>query len=298
MSFPLKLYYSSQDAYQNVRANLLTAALSAFTVGFSLSIFALFAIVFMNLGEAVKGFGDRTLVVAYLSDDARRMEPEGLYAALRSIPGVKDAEYVSSEAALQKLKSDLAGHEAVFAGIGDNLLPASFEIKVSAEYRDSRRILEVVNALRRMRWVAEVQYGQEWMEKAAALMRFFEFGALLIGAFLAAAALFIISNTIRLTVYARRDEIIIMRLIGASGPYIKIPFLIEGVFMGFLGGLMASGLLTLFKHLFASKLPPYLAFLAANPAGGAGAVFAALVLAGSVLGALGSLFSLGRFLKE
>ncbi|MEE8574057.1 MAG: permease-like cell division protein FtsX [Thermodesulfobacteriota bacterium] len=296
MSSSLKFYYSTQDAYTNIKANLLTTVLSAFTVGISLAIFALFSIIFFNLNAVAEKWGDRTHVVAYLTADSSKVEIGKLKAAILGVAGVREIKYVSSKKAMEKLKGDLKGHEVIFEGVSPDLLPSSFEIRVTEEYLRGGRVTEIARGLKRIKWVSEVQYGQEWMEKLTAFLRFFEFTAIFVGVFLAAAVLFIISNTIRLTVYVRRDEIVILRLIGASDPYIKIPFFLEGVFMGLIGGLLAVGMLVLARNLFMSKVPQYLSFMAENPFG-TPALIAMLIISGIILGVAGSLFSLEKFLK-
>ncbi|MDO8426893.1 MAG: hypothetical protein Q7T24_05205, partial [Deltaproteobacteria bacterium] len=120
--------------------------------------------------------------------------------------------------------------------------------------------------------------------------------ALIIGVFLAAATIFIISNTIRLTVYARKDEIEIMRLVGASTLFVKVPFFIEGALQGLLGGVLALVVLGAGRYLLLSNIPPYFSFVADVPFP-AYVVFGLLVVAGVIMGVAGSLISMGRFLK-
>lgn len=292
------LIYILVEAFRSIRENLVTTILTSVTLGFSLAIFSLFLFVFMNINSAIASWGDRTHIVAYVKDGAVSGSGgvEKLRDAILRIPGVKSAEFVSKEKALKELKDELKGHESVFEGVDVNPLPASFEIKVSDSYKNPAMVVTVVGRLKQLGWVEDIQFSQEWVKKVSAFLNFVELGALIIGVFLAAATLFIISNTIRLTVYARKDEIEIMRLVGASGAYIKVPFFLEGVLQGVLGGLLAIGILSAGYYSVASEIPAYFNFVVASPMP-MPVLFAVLVAAGVSMGVAGSLISMARFLR-
>lgn len=288
--------YILADSLRSVRANMVSAVFTALTLGFSLAILALFAIVFVNLNTLVAGLGDKTVIVAYVKDSALAAGPERLKAEALSLPGVSAVEFISKEAALSELKSGFSGHEGIFEGVDANPLPASMEIRLKDSFKDPAKVTGAVEKLKAMGWVEEVQYSAEWVERFSAFLRFVELGASVIGVFLGAAVLFIISNTIRLTVYARKDEIEIMRLVGASDIFIKAPFFIEGAIQGFAGGLIALLILGGASLMLSSGMPAYLAFVVVSPLS-AVALFLILVSAGVFMGVVGSLISMGRFLK-
>lgn len=291
------ILYVLSDAVRSVRSNLATAVLTAATLGFSLAIFALFAIVFLNLNGLAKELGDRTLIVAYIKDSALAADGiEKLKAEAMKMPGAASAEFISKEKALLELKKGLEGHESVLEGVDANPLPSSFEIRLKDSFRDPAEVSQTVARLKAMGWVEDVQYNQDWVEKFSAFLKFLEAGAFVIGVFLAAATLFIISNTVRLTVYARKDEIEIMRLVGASDMFVKVPFFLEGVFQGLAGGALAFVILSAAKMSLASKIPPYMDFALQTPVAWP-ALLAVLVACGVVMGAAGTLISMGRFLK-
>lgn len=290
-------FYMFSDALRSIRSNLATAVLTAVTLAFSLAIFAFFLIVFMNLNLMAKDLGDRTLIVAYLKDSALALDGiDKLKSDAMRIPGVSSVEFVSKEKALSELKKELKGHEGALEGVDANPLPASFEIKLRDSYKNPDEIKSAVEKLKSMNWVEDIQYSQEWVEKFSAFLRFMEIGAFIIGVFLAAATLFIMSNTIRLTVYARKDEIEIMKLVGASDMFIKVPFFIEGVLQGLSGGLLAFIILAGGYMALASKIPAYLAF-AVQPPMASALLLLLLILSGVVMGVVGTLISMGRFLR-
>ena len=298
MNASLKLYYASTDAYTNIKESLWTTILSSLTMGLSLSIFALFMIIFFNLNVVVGGFGERTHIVAYLVPDATEYTGgiERLKELTEGQSGVVEVNYVSRDTALGILKEELKGHSAIFEGVEATLLPASFEIMVAQEFRDPAKIGSIVEVIRDFSWVEEVQYGEEWLAKLSSLLSFLEIVAIFIGLFLGAAVLFIVSNTIRLTIYSRKQEIEVMRLIGASDKFIKIPYLIEGFILGVAGGFLAMVLLFLCQYFFVIKVPLYFSFVVKNPFN-VYLLLALLLISGIIMGTLGSLLSLGKFLK-
>jgi cell division transport system permease protein len=296
MGGSFSLLYTVTDAIRSIRANFTTAILSSLTVGFALAIFAVFLIVFINLNVVLDTWGDRTHIVVYIKEGAERGGVEPLKAKVAKIPGVKSVRYVSRDEALKLLREELKGQEGILEGIGSNPLPPSFEIKLKGTHRNPRGVKATVESLKKITWVEEVQYGAEWVEKFSGFLRFVELAALVVGVFLAAATLFIISNTIRLTVYARKEEIEVMRALGATDMFVKIPFFIEGMVQGLVGGILALGMLVLARYVLAMNIPPYLGFVVASPVS-VPLLLSILVMAGIAIGVAGSLVSLGRFLK-
>jgi cell division transport system permease protein len=288
------LLYFVRDAFRSLRENFATAAFTSVTLGFSLAIFALFIIIFANLHGVLGSLGDRTHVLVYLKSGVTGGEALG--KELKRIPGVRKIKYVSKEDALKELKSGLKGGEKLFEGLDKNPLPASFEITLTEEYRDVGKMLTVVERLKALNWVDDIQYSQEWVRKFSAFLKFVELGAVVLGVFLAVATVFIITNTIRLTVYARRDEIEVLRLVGASDIFIRAPFFIEGVVQGAAGGVIALVILLLFRFLIAVRIPQYLSFVVDSPVN-IPALLLILVVAGVFMGVVGSLVSMGRFLR-
>ncbi len=284
------------DAFRSLRENIVTTVLTSLTLGIALAIFSIFLVIFINLNAVVKTLGDRTHIVVYIRDGFVNNGPGKLKGSVLLIPGVKSVEYVSKDRALKELKDELKGHEGILDGVDANPLPASFEVRVLDSYLDSGKVRTIVESLRRLPWAEDIQYSQEWVEKFSAFLRFFEVAATMVGVFLAAATVFIISNTIRLAVYARKEEIEIMKLVGASDMFIRVPFFIEGVVQGLAGGFLAFAVLAVCRFLILSKIPPYFSFVANVPMPLTSIVFA-LAFSGVCMGVAGCLVSMSRLLK-
>ncbi len=289
------LVYIFSDALRSLRENVGTTILTSFTLAFSLAIFSLFIFVITNLNGVVEGWGERTQMIVYVKD-ASVGQADSIKYALLKVPGVKSAEFISKEKALAELKDELKGHEGILDGVDANPLPASFEVRVHEEFNQPERVEEVAGRIKALDWAEEVQYSREWVEKLSSFIRFIQLSAVVIGVFLGAATLFIISNTIRLAVYARREEIEIMKLVGASDMYVKVPFILEGLIQGLFGGLLAMCVLAAGRYALLSEIPPYLQFAVEMPFGTV--LFMAILASGGMLmGVAGSLISMNRFLK-
>jgi len=290
------LRFFVSDAIGAIKENLATTILTAITLAFSIAICTFFFIVFINLGSLFSSWGDNAYIIAYIKDSAPSSETKGFKKQVLNINGVSGARYVSRAEAMAELKKGLKGHAGILEGMNKGILPASFEIHLRKVSREPDRMLKVVKRIKSLPWVDEVQYSQEWARKFYGVFRFFELTAVVIGLVLAAAAVFVITNTIRLTVYARREEIEVLRLVGASDNFISMPFLIEGVIEGAVGGGVAFLIVFAVLGLLSYNIPEYLAFVLDIPAP-LYAVFLITTVTGTLAGAIGSIISTGRFLK-
>lgn len=294
------LIYAMSGSLSSYRENFGANFLSSLTVAFSLAIFAFFFIVFTNLNIVVESWGDRTHIVVYIKDSAINKNVSENVAKMKNsllqVQGVKSVDYISKDKALSDLKKELKDYQDVIEGIGANPLPASFDIKLIDRYQTGEGLGVVVDRLSGFDWVGDIQFGEEWVEKFSSFLAFAKLGTFVIAMFLASATLFIISNTIRLTVFARRDEIEVMRLVGASDMFIKIPFFIEGLLQGLSGGIIALAMLYVGRFLVSLKTPEYFLFIIENSFSVIDLALA-LCVSGIVLGAVGSLMSLRKFIK-
>ncbi|MFQ5428159.1 MAG: cell division protein FtsX [Thermodesulfobacteriota bacterium] len=290
------LRFFLSDALLAIRGNLATSILTSVTLALSLAICCFFLIVFMNLGSLFNSWGDKTYAIAYIKDSTPTSDIKGLQSQLVKIKGVAGARFVSKAEAMKELEKGLKGHSGILEGMDKGILPASFEVRLRGESMDADQILKVVNRIKSLPWVDEMQYSQEWARKFYGVFRFFELTAVIIGSVLGAAAIFVITNTIRLTVYARREEIEVLRLVGASDTFISLPFLIEGLIEGAVGGVLASFIVFAVLLLLRYNVPDYLAFVLDMPVS-ALVIFVLTTVIGTLTGAIGSIISTGRFLR-
>jgi len=271
------------------RAPVLSV-LSITTIAFALFVVGLVMLVGLNVRAALEAVGERVEVVVYL----RRGTPvEAATVAMEDIlafPEVADVAYVSEDDALRQARDELREFQDVFDDLTENPLPASIEIQLKPGFRDAPHVEEVAERVRGFRFTEDVRYGRDWIAKLDRLRSIAAAVSLLISGAFAAASVIIIGTTIRLTIMQRSREIAIMRLVGATPGFIRLPFLLEGAFKGALGGVVAIALsyaaFALVNHMLLQGR-----FFTANET----AVFLG---AGTLLGLFSSAASVGRHLRE
>jgi len=260
------------------------------TIGVSLVLVGAFALLLANMEELLGRFGDDLQVTVYLEEGLGAGQIDELVRIAHTVEGVQSARVVSKEEALEQFRASVGQGSALLEGLGENPLPASLELTLAPEQRSPAGMARVVGSLEGLAGVSELASGQDWVEgylRALALLRGIGWG---LGLILALATLLIVANTIRLTVFARRDELEILALVGASRAFVNTPFLVEGVLQGALAGTLALALL---YALFRLVLPGFEFGLALLLGGVAPRFFephemAALIAGGAALGLIGS----------
>ncbi|MBT1071442.1 permease-like cell division protein FtsX [Pelotalea chapellei] len=290
--------YFINRALINIRQNVFVNVVTIGTITLALLIVSLFLLVFVNLENAADNWSERVQVTAYFDRELSGQEQASLRNKVMALPGTAQVRYVNRDEALKRFKNRLKGQETLLEGVLPEVLPTSFEISLKKSHRDSRGVEGFVASLRQLAGISEIQYGEEWVRRFNTFLNFVRMLGLLLGSFLIIAVIFIVSNTIKLTIYARRDELEIMSLVGASRLFIKIPFLIEGTIQGAAGSLLSLMLLFGLFEAFLQNASSFMSFNSAT----ANLSFLPLeyigiiVLAGISLGFIGSLTSLKRFI--
>ena len=278
---------SAREALTASRRAPLLSALGIVTIAFSLFAFGLFGLVAINIRQALEQVSERVEVRAFLSDSA---DIEGVAAAMKDVgefPEVQRVDYVSKEAALDRARKEMGEFADVFeAGV----LPASIEVHLRPGMRNPTTVKSVADRIRTYHFVDDVRYGEEWVEKLYKLRNIATVAGITLGAAFAAVAIIIIGATIRMTVLARAKEISIMRLVGATDMFIRMPFLIDGLVKGVLGGLLALLLVWITNRVVNVYFIDTIFFDRQMMFIG--------VIGGALMGVLGSLVSVGRHLRR
>ncbi len=270
------------------RAPLLVG-MSALAVGLSLFVVGLFALTAYNIQSALRRIEDRVEVVAYLHEGTTLDQVRAAERELRTLPEVLELRYVSKTEALATAVAELPEFRDAFSELDVNPLPASIEVRLRPGYREPDAVERLAAQLRAYTFVEEARYGREWVDRIMALQRIAAGATLMIGGAFAAVAAVIIGTAIRIAVAARREEIEIMRLVGATDGFIRRPFLIEGLLAGLIGG-VAAALLTYGAHLFVGRTSMRLEWLP-------GEWLIATILAGAAYGLLAAAIAVRRHLR-
>lgn len=280
-----------RETFRAFRRAPLLSTLSVTTIAFSLFVFGLFGLVALNIRLAIRNVAERVEVVGYLK---RGTGTEMVTLAMSDIEGIPQVERVTlvTEAdALARARRELREFQDIFQDLEANPLPASLEIRLKPQYRDEKSAAKVAEMIRGFAFIDDVRFGQDWIQKLDRLRNIAGAVAFVIGAAFALVAVIIIGTTIRMAVLQRTREIAIMRLVGATDGFVRMPFLLEGLFKGVLGGLVAVGLSWSTWALIGTNTTLHPAFFTPEQA-------AAGIAAGGVIGLLGSAVSVGRHLRS
>jgi cell division transport system permease protein len=290
MSLTAQARSALANTLAGLRSSPITSAIAAATIGVCLLLVGAFVLLVSNMQSILVRFGEELHVVAYLEPGISEQRLAALMERALAHPGVETVEYVSAEEAAERFRSAQPERAVLLEGLEENPLPASVEVRLDAQHRSSEAALALSRLLAGLPGVAEIGSGNEWIEGYAQAVALIRSVGLAIGAVLGLATLLIVANTIRLSIWARRDEIEILRLVGGSRSYVAAPFLLEGLVEGVAGGLVGLALLGAFWSgltpllgggltLLIGDSPPQFLSLSAS---------AWLVAAGGLLGLAGS----------
>ena len=294
-----KVPFFFREAIQGIKNNLLIHLIAVGTITFALLTLGIFIITVINLDRTFNEWGKDMQVIVYLDRASSNQDIARAGEGIARLPQTQKVTYVSKEEALARLKEGLKAQAGLLDDLRDNPLPPSFEIELKEEHKHPDALKAFIGEIKKIAASADVDYGQEWLQRFSAFIGMLKLVGLSIGSFLLLATVFIISNTIKLTIYSRREEIEIMKLVGATNLSIRIPFFLEGITQGLLASLLSLGILYGGYKALVHKLiidyslflgPLKLTFLPYSLMG-------ALILLGIALGIFGCAFSMGRFLK-
>jgi cell division transport system permease protein len=287
--------YIVRETVLSLKRNSWMSFASISTVAVSLFVLGMFLIIVVNMNRMASMLESQVQISVYLHDDMKRSDIRDLESDIRAMQGIQSVKFVSREEAKDRLSERLGDQRYLLDALGDtNPLPDAFEVTVT----QPDLVKTAAKAIEHYDGVETAKYGQDVVEHLfdmTRLIRVFGFALMVL---LAGATLFIISNTIRLTVFARRKEIAIMKYVGATDWFIRWPFLMEGIVLGCLGGIFSAVALQVIYAGIEVKIYDTLAFFPLIPVHPfLTYISCVLVFSGMIIGALGSTISLKRFLK-
>lgn len=226
-------------AFRGLREHTYLAMVNAGVICAALVLLGVYGLVVTNLEAIVNGWQQDVHVSAYFDANVTADEQTVALTALAARPEVATVELVTSDMAAVWMRDRMPELGPVLDELGSSTLPASLELKLKPGHRTIADMDQLAVFLNQTAKFSAVDYGREWVEKAAGFVRTLTLLGFVLGAILAGSALFLVGNTIHLVVYARRDELEILRLVGATDGYIVAPFLIEGALEGIVGSGLA-----------------------------------------------------------
>ena len=287
--------YYIREVFISLRRNNWMSVASIGTVAVSLFIFGMFLMMVMNMNKLAENMESQVQINVYLLDKVDREQARDIEKDLKKIEGVESVGFVTKDEAMERFKDRLGDQKTLLDALDEtNPLPDSFEVTVT----NPDLVKTAAEKMEKIDGVECAKYGQDVMEhlfEITRLLRIFGFTLMLVLAF---ATLFIISNTIRLTVFARRKEIAIMKYVGATDWFIRWPFVMEGMVLGLFGSIIAAMVLRTAYTAMAEKVYETLAFFPLIPEQPfLTYITIVVVISGMVVGAIGSAVSIKKFLK-
>jgi cell division transport system permease protein len=278
---------------------LWTHMLTSVTMALSLFVFGAFMLAQENFAALLKGWGDQLQINAYVAKDISAADIQSLQERIRSYPEVAGVRHISQEQAWTDFQAALGAQSGVLEGLPRDVLPASFEITVRPTFRDAPQVEGLASRIKNEKGITGVEYAQDWVERMSLVLLAFEWAKWLFSGILFLTSYFIVSSTVKLAILARKEEIEIMQLVGASRAIIEAPFVMEGMIQGTVGGALSIGGLWVGYQIMRNQMPlVFTLFGSTNSLQFLDFPSVALMIAiGCVLGAAGSLFSLRRFLR-
>lgn len=305
---PSNIGYSFREVGQHFRRNWTTVLGAVVTIFLSLFIIGVFVLGSALINNMIGTVENEVTIQAFLSDDATDDQISAYADKVRGWDNVESVEIRTKEEALEQYQTQMSNRnasDAITALDGENPLPASLVIKLDDPQQVEATATKIVDDSQFAQICdskdnpsSDVNYGRETVEKLFSLTSYIRIAAVVLVALLTFVAFVFINNTIRLAISARRREIGIMRLVGASNGFIRGPFILEGTLEAILGALLAIGVLVAGVNAVLPKLANSMQFLSfAIPTQTLVATAGALLALGVVIGLFGSAIAMRRYLK-
>ena len=268
------------------------------TIAIAILIASAFALFFVNANTIVNSWKKGIRIMVYLKPNSSEKKVADIKSKIEGMNGVKNVRFISNKEALEQLKNQMKRQSSLLDDLQENPLPDAFEVRLTDDFQNQDKVETLAARLESLSQVDEVEYGQVWLGRFTNILNLFRLTGYAMGALFFAATVLIVANTIRLVFYSRREEVEIMRLVGATDGFIRAPFYIEGLIQGALGGIIGlAALFVLFvfissnvdkdltSSLFAIRFLSWEAFLG-------------ILICSMFVGWMGCFLSLKQFLKQ
>jgi cell division transport system permease protein len=291
------MIHNYKRAIQDIRDHKFLNTVTIITIAISILIVSAFSLFFVNANEIINSWKKGIKIMVYLKPDTPETKNLELIRKIQLMEGIRNVRFISKNEAFQELKKQMRRQSSLFENLKENPLPDAFEIRLKSSFQNQEKVEMLATKLESLPRVDEVEYGQRWLGQFTNFFNLFRFTGYAMGGLFFMAALLIVANTIRLVLYSRRDEVEIMRLVGATDSFIKAPFYIQGVIQGVFGGII--GLAALFISFLLISLsmergisPGLFTIRFLSPG-----AFCGIILGSTFVGWIGCYLSLKQFLK-
>ncbi len=284
-------------ALQDIHQNRLLNAVTISTIALSILIVSAAVLFFLNTTDMLEAWRRGIRIMVYLEDDLDKARRHAIETRIKKLYGVQAARFISKETALERLQAQMQRQSAVLEGLSQNPLPDAFEVQMIPTASTWEKAEDLAKSLEAVGGVADVEYGQRWVERFVTLFNLFRLTSYAMGGLFFIASVFIVGNTVRLILYSRRQEVEIMRLVGATERFILTPFYFQSMIQGALGGICGLVALFIMFMLIQSKIQAVSVTGLVNLRFLSPGLLTAVVGASTLVGWLGCHLSLKQYLK-
>lgn len=292
------LYFIFKESFSYIGRNKTITILSIAITSFSLFTVSFFLLITENINNLINKISDEININIYLKDDITKIQKEYIEKLINNNDYVSSYVFISKEKALKDFLIAMPNLASLINNLKENPIPSSYKIILKKEYNSENAIENFIKIFKDAEGIEEIQYDKQWFEKLTSIVRILKFVGVILGSILIFTALFTIANVIRLVVYSRKDEIEILKLVGANNFCIKSPFIIEGIFQGFSASVVALFFLYISYQILSYYLTKgisvsseFIKYISTNSQ-------VLIILMGMMVGFVGSYFSVSRLVPE
>ena len=295
-----RITYFIATTVKGIKTNLYLNAVTIITIAVAFFILNIFFIIYNNVNSVLGEWKGRIRIIAYLQDGLSGGDLTSLENRMKNTAGIKAIKYYSKQDALSQFREELKGQAGILSGVSADVLPAYLTITVQESVLNNNSIDKLAAAIKRVPGVADVQYGAQIAQKVSGILILVKMLGIGICGFMLFAIFIIVSNTIRISIFSRKDEIEIMKLVGATNLFIEIPFMLEGMIQVLAGTGISIVFLYLVYRLFLYRLHTTLGslFLTMNVSFLSTNAILALLAGSALMGMTGAIISTGKFIRR
>ncbi len=284
-----RILYIIDEAMRTVKRHKGLTSISVIIMSLSLLMLAVFLLATDNLLKLVSETQEEMKIYVYLDDRANQETIEQLYKTILTQAEVTSVQFVSKDEALADFKTQLGDQADLLSALRVNPLPNAFWVEPKPEFKTRDAMVGLAERFQQLRGVEEVRYGKEFLDKFSSIVKGIYTIDIVVGFIVIMSAIFIIANAVRLTVISRRKTIEILKLVGATNPFIVAPFIIEGAFQGGVAAILSLLFLRIVTEVSRRAIPDINFFSAEKTA--------VYMLTCVLIGALGSFMALRKYLR-
>jgi cell division transport system permease protein len=285
-------------AIKDIFDHRFLSTVTIITISISILIASAFTLFFINANGIVNSWKKGIRIMVYLKSSSPEIKVVDIKRKIQNMKGVQDVQFISNKEALERLKNQMKRQSSLLDNLKENPLPDAFEVRLTESFQNQDKVETLAAQLESLSLVDEVEYGQVWLGRFTNILNLLRLTGYAMSILFFLATVLIVANTIRLVLYSRREEVEIMRLVGATDGFIRAPFYIEGLIQGALGGMIGLAALFVLFMVISSNVEQGLTSSMFTIKFLSWEIFLGILVCSMFVGWIGCFLSLKQFLKQ